>query len=543
MARPFFSTISGKFMLPLVGALVLLYFFVQIPWIQSEMRSLAEESSRRFALNTADLVLDALNTMMLTGEVRERRDIFIKKLNSWDQVREARLFRSPLNEKQFPALGDHDRPADEIDKEVIKTRRPRMEVVEEEEGGARYLRAVVPFIARENYHGTRCMDCHEVKAGDVLGALSLELDLRPAESAIASFKRSFVAFNAVIVLLIIVLLYLALKKLIVKPIVETTERMHDIVEGEGDLTRRLTVHGNDELADLARAFNLFIDRIRRMISRVAELSETVAGASAETTISSEQIARGVKSQSEQINNNAYVMKEITSTVENIAANADRSAAMSRNVMEDANSGMDEVRKSIGEMRLIDETVKHSVDNIGALSESSRRIGEIINVIDYIADQTNLLALNASIEAARAGEQGLGFSVVADEIRKLAERTTRATKEVAQMIEAIQSEAAAVVESMKTGAAEVVKGVEMSDKAGEALRKIVESVEAVNDQINQIAASVEQQSVSIKSISDSVSSMDQIGHETATGAEETARAANDLNIVAMELDNLVKKFKI
>lgn len=528
-------------MLPLVGALAALYFFVQTPWIQSEMRSLAEESSRRFALNTADLVLDALNTMMLTGEIRERRDIFIKKLNSWDQVREARLFRSPLNEKQFPALGDHDRPADEMDKEVIKIRRPRMKVVEE--GGARYLRAVVPFVAREDYHGTRCMDCHEVKAGDVLGALSLELDLRSAEDAIASFRKSFVAFNAVMVLLIIAMLYLALKRLIVKPIVETTERMHDIVEGEGDLTRRLEVRGDDEIADLASAFNRFVERIRQMIARVADLSETVAGASAETTISSEQIARGIKSQSEQINNNAYVMKEITSTVENIASSAERSAAMSRAVLEDATWGMDEVEKSIGEMRLIDDTVKRSAGAMGALSESSKRIGEIIGLIDYIADQTNLLALNASIEAARAGEQGLGFSVVADEIRKLAERTTRATKEVAQMIEAIQGEAAAVVESMRTGAAEVVKGVRMSDKAGEALRKIVESVEAVNDQINQIAASVEQQSVSIKSISDSVSSMDQIGHETATGAEETARAANDLNIVAMELDSLVKKFKI
>lgn len=541
MARSFYSSITGKFMLPLTGALLALYFVVETPWIQKEMRSLAEDQSRRFAHSIAELTLDALNTMMLSGDISERRDIFIKKLNSWEDVREVRLFRSPKNEKQFPAKGPHDRPIDDIDRKAIETAESYMSVMEDE--GGRYLRAVIPFIARENYHGTRCMDCHEVKEGDVLGGLSIKLDLKPAEKAISSFRANFVTFNAVIIALIIALLYYALRRLIVNPIKITTERINDIIEGEGDLTRRIEIKSDDEIADLARAFNRFSERIREMISKVTNLSENVAVSSSELTVSSEQIATGVRGQNERINNAVYVIKEMTSTIDNISINAEKSATMSKNVLDDAYNGAGEVDKSIKEMRFIDETVRRAARDVEALSGSTRQIGEIINLIDYIADQTNLLALNASIEAARAGEQGKGFSVVAEEIRKLAERTTKATKEIAQTVDKIQREASMVVGSMNVGTTEVQKGVEMSDKAGAALRKIVDSIRDVVDQINQIAVSVEQQSASTKSIADNITSVEQISHETATGAEESARAANDLNMIAMELDSLVKKFKI
>ncbi|MCL6097096.1 MAG: methyl-accepting chemotaxis protein, partial [Bacteroidetes bacterium] len=176
-------------------------------------------------------------------------------------------------------------------------------------------------------------------------------------------------------------------------------------------------------------------------------------------------------------------------------------------------------------------------------KSSNEIGEIVQVIDDIADQTNLLALNAAIEAARAGEQGRGFAVVADEVRKLAERTTKATKEIATMIRQIQKDTEGAVVSMNEGTTEVEKGKVLADKAGHALKQIISGAEEVVDISTQVAAASEEQSSAAEQISRNIESISSVTNQSASGVQQIARAAEDLNRMTVNLQDLIARFKL
>ena len=188
-------------------------------------------------------------------------------------------------------------------------------------------------------------------------------------------------------------------------------------------------------------------------------------------------------------------------------------------------------------------VNKSAETVKELGKSSDQIGEIIGVIDDIADQTNLLALNAAIEAARAGEQGRGFAVVADEVRKLAERTTKATKEIAGMIKKIQADTTGAVQSMEEGTQEVERGIELADKAGMSLKEIVGVSQKVTDMVTQIAAASEEQSSASEQISKNVEGISKVTGETAQGTQQIARAAEDLNRLTENLQKLIGQFKL
>jgi methyl-accepting chemotaxis protein len=195
------------------------------------------------------------------------------------------------------------------------------------------------------------------------------------------------------------------------------------------------------------------------------------------------------------------------------------------------------------MKRIAQVVEVSAGTVKELGKSSDQIGEIIGVIDDIADQTNLLALNAAIEAARAGEQGRGFAVVADEVRKLAERTTKATKEIAGMIKKIQSDTAGAVASMEEGTAEVKQGMKLADRAGASLQEIVGVSQKVTDMVTQIAAASEEQSSASEQISKNVEGISKVTGETAQGTQQIARAAEDLNRLTDNLQRLIEQFTV
>ncbi|MDP1994836.1 MAG: methyl-accepting chemotaxis protein, partial [Ignavibacteria bacterium] len=209
----------------------------------------------------------------------------------------------------------------------------------------------------------------------------------------------------------------------------------------------------------------------------------------------------------------------------------------------AKEGGKVVNETIAGMNRISEVVRKSAETVNELGKGSDQIGEIVQVINDIADQTNLLALNAAIEAARAGEQGRGFAVVADEVRKLAERTTKATKEIAVMIKQIQKDTGGAVESMNKGTEEVEKGKVLADKAGASLKEIIIGVEEVVDMSTQVAAASEEQSSAAEQISKNIEAISSVTHQSAAGVQQIARAAEDLNRLTVNLQELTSGFTI
>jgi methyl-accepting chemotaxis protein len=234
---------------------------------------------------------------------------------------------------------------------------------------------------------------------------------------------------------------------------------------------------------------------------------------------------------------------MSSTSSDIAANCTRAAETSCQTSDSASAGASVVKETILGMDKIAERVKQTADTIDALGARSEQIGEIVGTIEDIADQTNLLALNAAIEAARAGDQGRGFAVVADEVRALAERTTRATKEIGDMIKAIQSETRDAVHAMEEGVREVEKGAVSSHKSGESLQEILEYIAEVNLQISQIATAAEQQTATVNEITRNIQEVTDVVHQSARGAEETSAAAAQLAEQAQHLTSLVGRFNV
>ncbi|MCK5146858.1 HAMP domain-containing protein [bacterium] len=321
------------------------------------------------------------------------------------------------------------------------------------------------------------------------------------------------------------------------------EVMKDIADGEADLTKRINLNTKDELGELSKWFDTFLDRLHLIIKQVASNTEQVATASSEISATSEELASGSEEQNSQTSDVAAAVEEMTAAILENARNATHTAQISEQASTKAQEGavaMQETRKGMEEIVL--STSKTS-DIINSLSGRADQIGEIIQVINDIADQTNLLALNAAIEAARAGEQGRGFAVVADEVRKLAERTTKATSEVGETIKAIQEDTKNASKSMEEADAVVSRGKQATVKTEEVLGEIMQSVARSMEMINQIAAATEEMSSGAEDISKNVDSISNVTKESAYGAEALAATAGGLTQQTESLRNLVGQFKL
>jgi methyl-accepting chemotaxis protein len=294
---------------------------------------------------------------------------------------------------------------------------------------------------------------------------------------------------------------------------------------------------------LGNSFKIMTENLTAMVRQMADNSRELVSAATEIASSAEQMSKGAANQSNQVNQVAAAVQEMTANIVESSKNASDAADTSKSASAQATTGGQIVAESINGMQKIATVVRESAESIAKLAKSADQIGEIIGVIDDIADQTNLLALNAAIEAARAGEQGRGFAVVADEVRKLAERTGKATGEITQMIKGIQTETNDAVHSMEAGIQQVDHGRELTDKAGASLNEIVTMSGRVLEMIKQIAAASEEQSSAAEQISKNIEQITSVTQETAKGAEQSAAAAEQLNRQAEGLQTMVARFKV
>ena len=335
-------------------------------------------------------------------------------------------------------------------------------------------------------------------------------------------------------------------------IIAPITRIKETVEAfaQGDLTRRAGVKIRflgrelaDEVTLLGGSVDEMADQMAGVIGRITDSSSLLASASEQLSASSTQIAEGADRQSSQTVQVATSMEEMNATVIEVAKNSQQASESAREAQGTATKGGDVVTQAITAMQEVADSTSVTADTIKNLGRSSEEIGTIVSVINDIADQTNLLALNAAIEAARAGEQGRGFAVVADEVRRLAERTTKATKEISDMIKSIQEETGKAVSAMDDGTTRVENGVKLAHEAGSALKQIVTGVENVTSMISHIATSAEQQSATTDEITQNMDSIAEVAKSNVTAIGEVANASNEMARLAGELKDLVANFTI
>ena len=329
-----------------------------------------------------------------------------------------------------------------------------------------------------------------------------------------------------ILLGIVIALFLAQR--ITRPILEIVDRIKKIASG--DLTgESLVTKSKDEVGQLIKSTNEMILSLRNLIGKVSENAMSLAASSEEISASTEQIASGSQQQANDAAASSEMVKEVAGAIKNVSMNAEAASSSSEKTVIAAEDGGRVIRETVNGMAEISQ-------KIGELSSKSVQIGEIVEVIDDIAEQTNLLALNAAIEAARAGEAGKGFAVVADEVRKLAERSSKATKEISELIHSIQ-------QNTEDSVAAVTAGNVTVTTAGETFGQIVKLVKESASKVAEIAAAGEEVAAQSNEVLIAVENIASVSEETAAGIQETAATANDLAKMAESLTGLAAKFKL
>ncbi|MFZ2972486.1 MAG: methyl-accepting chemotaxis protein [Ferribacterium limneticum] len=511
-----------------------------IVWTTQVNRETAILQAQDFSKSIHEMTMAGLTGMMLTGTVGQR-EVFLDQIEQLSVIKDLIVARSDAVAKLYGPDTKSKRPLDALEKEVMTSGTPYMSV--ETANGSSFLHVINPTKASKNYLGKDCILCHQVPEGTVLGVVSMKVSLDSVEAQVSAFrvKIAGVALGALGALLVII--YLITNHFVSKPLEAMRSGLADIARGEGDLTRRLPIKGNDEVGQAAQVFNEMMENFNQLVRQVRDSASQVSARVAALSDSADRVTQSSHQQNEKSNEAASAVEQLVSSISSIAKSAEHVQHQSQESLARATEGSRNLDVLLGEMNVVERAVKEMADSVNNFVKNTESITTMTREVKDIAEQTNLLALNAAIEAARAGEQGRGFAVVADEVRKLAEKSSRSATEIDAITAQLSAQSVAVRRSIEAGMAHL----ESSQAAVHSVSNVLEatngSVTEVGHGLDAIASATDQQRRFSGDVESSIEAIAGMARENSGTVEQTAGAAHDLKRLAEGLASLVGRFKV
>jgi len=503
----------------LIQGLMLVILLAAQFWISAQIEQRGLHAAQDRTVAVADGVINALNTLM-AAKVGDKdviddpkvRDLFIRKMGESDGVKELRVVRGKGVIDEFGEGLPNQKPVDDTDRQVLASGKASYTLQSKGEG-EQSLRAVIPYIAQKNYRGSKCLECHGVDEGAVLGAISITSDIREDRAEIRQITLWLWLGQAGVQLALFFVIGMIVRRQLrvlgAEP-AEATQLAQCVAQG--DLATRIPDTESPSLMGQLGAMQASLSDI---VARVRQGSLGVAIASQEIAEGNHDLSARTEQQAAALEQTASSMEELGATVRHNADAAQEASQLALDATQVAEKGGTVVGEVVATMR--------------GINDSSHQISAIISVIDGIAFQTNILALNAAVEAARAGEQGRGFAVVATEVRSLAGRSATAAKEIKALIQ--------------TSLEKVEQGSSLVDQAGLTMNEVVASIKRVSDIMAGITRASNEQANGVVQVGQAISQMDEATQQNAALVEEMAAAASSLHTLAQDLVATVAVFKL
>ena len=494
-----------------IGVMLAVAWTAMIVLSYAERREATIEQAHDFAESTNQMVNATLTGMMITG-VSKQRAVFLDQVRVTNNIKNLKVFRYGSTITQYGADAGADSNPSAEEAAAMSSGKNSFEV-NEKDG---YLNAIFPILNWRSYLGKDCMSCHQGAENEVLGAISMQVSLKKAQAELTGFawRISLIAFGLTLPLLGAI--YFFIRRFVSRPLGGEPAAATAVANriAAGDLAQAVAVKEGDTTSLMA-AMAKMQQNLAGIIGQIHDTAGSIRTASAEIATGNADLSQRTEEQASSLEETASSMEQLSSTVKQNAENAKQANQLAIGASAVAVKGGQVVSEVVGTM--------------SSINESSKKIVDIISVIDGIAFQTNILALNAAVEAARAGEQGRGFAVVASEVRSLAQRSAAAAKEIKALI----------ADSVdKVGA-----GTKLVDEAGKTMQEIVTSVKRVTDIMSEITAASQEQSSGIEQVNQAITQMDQVTQQNAALVEEAAAAAEAMQEQTLDLTQAVAAFNV
>ena len=526
-------SLKAKLQFMIQVSLVVVLGIAQV-FVSTNLRDESKMAAIEKGNQVANEIIDSANMLMVTGQISDagNRKLIMNKITSSGHFKNVQFVRAKAVVDQFGAGLPEEQIKTDAQRQAVESKKTSTLFMDDEHG-AQVLRVVTPYLASKNFHGTDCTGCHVVPEGTVLGVSEMTIDMKSEQDRINSMEIKTIGGQIALHIFLFFFIGFCVSRYVRSPVSAVSREFRNIMEG--NLDTELDVSIRDEMGSLLCEIQTMQCYLRTMVDEIAtpvgQMQQRIVDMDARVS----SVANNAVDEQDHIQQIASTMEEFSQSIAEVASMAADSLTDARAMQQVIIANADRMHGQINPaMSKAVDTVQSSGKTIADLSAAIQKIGVIANAIKDIAEQTNLLALNAAIEAARAGEQGRGFAVVADEVRKLAERTATSTKDIASTIAEINATSEVAVKSMQGAMTDVETGVALVHLNSEGLKKIRVAMVKVDERMEHIATAAREQSAASESVANSLERVTSLVDNNAHSAKDAKSAAEELAESANEL---------